>query len=217
MQVARLPLTGASLAQPLDFERPGMPALDSVHDVVPFTPVPGGPTYTVLRTVELDSYEPATAAVARVLQQGPPTPTAIAETLQAVAGPPSDNFAGTARAAAKLSIGTGQTERFADVRALIATLTADSAMVNHAPPISTASTSARVTQEQRNIHVVGFLYAASREADNDFHLIVGRDLSAQPETYMTMEVSGLPTGQSAALQRLKGARTSFQSFFGAHQ
>jgi hypothetical protein len=102
------------------------------------------------------------------------------------------------------------------VQALIASLTADNAMVHHVPLIGTSSTSNRVTEEQRNVHLVGFLYAASREADNDFHLIIGRDPTALPEMYMTMEVSGLPPANSPAFQQLKTARTSFMSFFGPH-
>jgi hypothetical protein len=172
----------------------------------------------VLRTIEFDSYEsgPATAAVSQLVQQGPPSPTAIADALQTTAPPLSDNFAGTARKAAKLSIAQAPTEQFADVRALIATLTPDDAMVHHSPPIPTTSNSGRVAEEKRNVRLVGYLYAASRETDNDFHLIVGRDPTVLPEMYMTIELSGLPPASSAAFQRLKGARDSFKSFFGAH-
>ncbi|MDQ6674447.1 MAG: hypothetical protein M3069_27565, partial [Chloroflexota bacterium] len=123
---------------------------------------------------------------------------------------------GNARAAAKLSIGTGPTERFTDVRALIASLVADSAMIQHVPVIDTSATSVRVAEEQRSVHVDGFLYAASREADNDFHLIVGRDTAAPPEIYMTMEISGLPPSTNAAFGHIKSARDAFQSFFGTH-
>ena len=42
------------------------------------------------------------------------------------------------------------------------------------------------------MHVTAFMYAVSREADNDFHLIIGGDPKATPEMYMTMELSGLP-------------------------
>jgi len=41
--------------------------------------------------------------------------------------------------------------------------------------------------EERNVHVSGYLYACSREADNDFHLIVGCRLRRARKTYMTME------------------------------
>ena len=143
MPATRLPLTGATLAQPIDFTRPGLPSLDSVHAAIPFTPVPGGPTYQVLRTVEFDSYEssPQTAAVAQLLQQGPPSPEALTSALRVAPAALSDNFAGTARSAAKLSISSKATEQFVDVRALIASLTADDAMVHHVPRIGTSSMS----------------------------------------------------------------------------
>lgn len=194
MPATRLPLTGATLAQPIDFAQPGLPSLDSVFDAVSFTPIPGGPTYQVLRTTEVDTYESPGVAAA----------------------PPSDNFAGTDRKTAKLSIGQNPTEQFLDVRTLIASLVPDDAMINHVPPIGTSSTSKRVTEEQRNVRLLGFLYAASREHDNDFHLIVGRDPAMLPEMYMTMEVSGLPGARSASFTRLKSARDAFVSFFGAH-
>jgi hypothetical protein len=89
-------------------------------------------------------------------------------------------------------------------------------MVHHTPVIDTSRTSGRVAEEQRNIQLDGFLYAASREADNDFHLIVGRAPAATPEMYMTMEISGLPPSDSPAYAQIKGARDSFSAFFGAH-
>lgn len=210
----RLPLTGVSLAEPLDFLRAGMPARDSVRQVTQFTPVAGGPTYQIIHTTEFDAYDPnaQTAPLQQLIRQAAATPEAIDEALQRTV-PVGDDFAGNDRKAAKLSIGTGQKEQFADVAALIATLPSEDAMVHHTPVIPTTSDSGRVVEEQRNVHVTGFLYAASREADNDFHLIVGRDMS-QPETYMTMEVSGLPPSNSPAFADLSSARTSFKTFFG---
>jgi hypothetical protein len=58
------------------------------------------------------------------------------------------------------------------------------------------------------------LFAASREADNDFHLIVGRDLNAGQEMYMTMEMSGLPPASTPAFAALNAARTTYKQFFG---
>jgi hypothetical protein len=212
-----LSLTGESLPQPVDFLRPGMPAVDSVRSATMFTPVPGGPTYQVLHTTEFDSYEPAAAAISHLLQQPtPPSSEALASALAAAAAPAGDNFAGTARKAAKLSIAQAKIETFADVHALIASLKPDDAMVKHSPPISTGSTSNRVAEERRNVQVTGFLYAASREKDNDFHLIIGLDTAGHPEVYMTMEVSGLPPAQNASFKSLSAARTAFQKFFGAH-
>ena len=214
----RLPLTNAPLVEPLDVTGTGMPALDSVHAVVSFTPTPGGPTFRILRTVETDAYEssPVKTQLSELVARGDAGPTAIADALAAAPPPRSDDFAGTARAAAKLSIGTGATETFVDVAALIASLPSDASMIHHTPVIDTSRTSARVTEEQRNVHLDGYLYAASREADNDFHLIIGRPPTATPETYMTMEISGLPPANSPAYAMIKRARDSFSAYFGAH-
>jgi hypothetical protein len=129
--------------------------------------------------------------------------------------PTGDNFGGTARKAAKLSIPQARTETFSDLQKLVASLPPDKSMINHTPRITTTATSKRVKEEQRNFHVSGYLYAASREADNDFHLIVGRDPKLTPALYMTMEVSGLPPANNPAFATFKAARSSFKTFFGA--
>lgn len=95
---------------------------------------------------------------------------------------------------------------------LIASLPSVDAMVKLKIP--TSATSKRVAQENRNIHVTGFLYAASREADNDFHLIVGDGPNAAQELYMTMEVSGLPPESDPAFAKMNAARTAYKQFFG---
>jgi hypothetical protein len=215
MPVTQLPLTGVSIATPLDFARTGMPSVDTVQDAVAFIPVPGGPTYQVLHTTEFDSYDTNLAAttVATLLRKkGPPSPATLKAALKKQPAV-SDTFQGTARKAAKLSIAQAATEQFKDVRDLIASLAPDSAMINHKPAIGVGATSDRVTEEKRNVRVTAFLYAASRESDNDFHLIVGRNPAETQETYMTMEVSGLPPTSSPAFNSLKAARDSFQGFF----
>ena len=217
IKAARLLLTGAKASEPLDLTRPGMPALDSIHDdKTTFRPKAGGPTYRILKTTEVDTYEktPPAMALAKVLKGNKaPAPAAI---LAAVTKPPSaggDNFAGTARKAAKLSIANAKTENFTDVAKLIATLPPVSQMV--ALNIPTTPTSNRVKQEQRNVHVTAYLFAASKEADNDFHLIIGRNPKAGQEMYMTMELSGLPPTGSPAFPALSAARTAYKNFFGA--
>lgn len=214
MRTTRLPLTGAASPTPLDFQRAGMPSLDSVHTTIPFKPTPAGPEYTIVRTTEVDAYERAAAPLQRLLAgKTPPPRSALVAALRA-APSAGDNFAGTARKAAKLSIANAPTERFPDLKALIDSLEPEAHMVQHKPRITTAATSKRVKEEMRNVGVKAFLYAASREADNDFHLIVGRDPAAAPETYMTMEVSGLPPANSPSFAHLKDARDAFQQFFG---
>jgi hypothetical protein len=222
----RLLLTGTPASAPLDPLRPGMPALDSIHDdKTTFTPTSGGPTYRILKTTETDTYEntapaiafrnalagqkmPVRAALAAADKLSPAKPQAG---LDAAAAVRSDNFAGTDRKAAKTSVATAKTQTYNDVSQLIATLPSLDQMVKLKIPQDSASN--RVSQENRNVHITGFLFASSREADNDFHLIVGLDPKVGKETYMTMEVSGLPPKSDPAFAALNKARTAFKQFF----
>jgi hypothetical protein len=160
----------------------------------------GAGTYRILRTREMDPYDT-------------PVPDADIPSLAAAAKPASDDFQGTARKAAKLSIATAATEDFGDLKDLIASLPAETAMTKHKPAISTIATSSRVKEEERNVRVRAFIYAASREADNDFHLIVGRAPGQSPSLYMTMELSALPPHSSPAFARLNAARSAYKAFF----
>jgi hypothetical protein len=216
----RLLLTGAKAKAPLEPLKVGMPALDSIHDdKTEFTPRPGGPTYRIIKTTEVDTYEDTKAAVALSKALRGKMAPAAAALAKAVKHPPSpaggDNFAGNARKAAKLSIATGPVENFNDLSDLIASLPSIDAMVHHKPKIPTGPASKRVAEENRNVHVNAFLFAASAEADNDFHLIIGRDPNAGQEMYMTMEISGLPLPNSPAFAALNAARTAYKQFFGA--
>jgi hypothetical protein len=193
--------------------RAGLPAAESILQTAVLTPrrpaataeaaiARPARTYTILRTKEVDAYD-APLAEAEFATAG----------AQRFAGV-GDNFAGKARKAAKLSVGTGTIEPFDDVQKLIQSLPSDDDMIDHDPPITTGQSSGRVAEEQRNVSIRGFLYAASREADNDFHLIVGRDPNASPSMYMTMEISGLPPSSSPSFPQLSAARNAYKSFFG---
>lgn len=190
--------------------RAGMPAKDSIIGISTL-PVPAamagavaaGPRYRVIHTNETDEYEKAAASPQAFALAAAKAKTAVV----------SDNYAGTDRKAAKLSISTAATENFNDVKDLIGTLPAEAAMKNHNPKIKTAATQNRVKEEDRNVHVKAFIYALSREADNDFHLILGRDPSATPEMYMTMELSGLPLSNAASFQTLQAVRNTFKQFY----
>ena len=173
---------------------PTLPAPADVLSEQPLTS-PSGTTYRVLHTREMDAYDRPAPATAR-----PPTA-------------PSENYAGTARRAAKLSLATAALEPFADVQALVASLVPDQAMIDHQPPITTDAGSGRVAEEERAVQVRAFIYAASRENDNDYHLIVGRDRALTPPVYLTMELSGLPPAASAAFAALEAARTAYNTFF----
>lgn len=157
---------------------------------------PEGPSYQVLITDQVDPYDqPVSPEEARSF------------------APAGDNFGGTDRKAAKLSIPKAETETFSDLKDLIESLVPDDEMINHEPAITRKATSGRTQEEKRYVRVRAFLYAASREGDNDFHLIVGRTPQAAP-MYMTMEISGLPPKKSAAFKRIERARNAYKEFFG---
>jgi hypothetical protein len=127
--------------------------------------------------------------------------------------PKGDNFAGSDRKAAKLSKATATLEKFKDLKDLIGSFAPEGKMIKHKPKITTAPTSGRVKEEERNVSVAAFLYAASREADNDFHLIIGRDLKLAPEMYMTIEVSGLPPKGECGVHGSQFRPERFQEVF----
>ena len=174
--------------------RVGLPSRDSIVAVT------DTPELRILHTEEVDRYDKGALGLGLA---GPPP----------AAAPSGDNFTGTDRKAAKLSISTAKMENFKDVKDVIASLVSESQMKAHQPKIKTTATSGRVKEEDRNVHVNAFIYAASRESDNDFHLIVGRDASAKPDMYMTAELSGLPPAGSDSFAQLQAARDAFKAFF----
>ena len=194
----------------LDPLRTGMPAMDSVISIRTLQTSEAAavaeslhvPVYRIIRTNEVDAYEKAATSIE----------TLNAAIAAAEAAPVGDKFEGTSRKAAKLSIADAPTKTVNDLKTLVNSLPAHEDMV--ALKIKTTATSNRVAQEKRNIRVKVFLYAASREDDNDFHLILGRDPDKTPEVYMTMELSGLPPASSASFAKLKAARDAFKAFFG---
>jgi hypothetical protein len=96
--------------------------------------------------------------------------------------------------------------------ALIETLPKDTIMEHHQPPITKDKDSDRVTEEQRNVTVNAFLYALRKEADNDYHMILGDDPNREQVRYLNSEVSGLPTG-GPFKPLLTQVRNDFKAFF----
>jgi hypothetical protein len=190
--------------------RPGLPAQSSVVSQEVLTPTrraataaapapTAGTTYRILRTNEVDP------------KDAPMTRAEVAPFARPL--PVGDDFGGTARKAAKLVVAPAPAEPFGDLPDLLKTLPAKEQMTRHRPAITTDENSGRVAEENRNVRLRAFLYAASREADNDFHLIVGRDPSLAPHVYMTAEISGLPPPGSASFAQLNAARGAYKAFF----
>jgi hypothetical protein len=177
-----------------------LPEPDSILEEETFT-APNGNTFRIIRTNELDPYEK-------------PKPAVAMEMSTAAAAAAGDDFNGSSRRTAKLSIGTGKLTTFADLNAILDTLPSDDAMTHHHPPIEDTPESGRVAEEQRNVRTSAFLYAASRESDNDFHLILGPDPSTAQKRFMTAELSGLPPKSAASFHSLKSSRDAFKAHFG---
>jgi hypothetical protein len=214
MKTTRMPLSGRPLPAALNLARPGMPAVDTIHEARRVIRA-GQRRFRILRTTEVDEYEQSPTAVSlRSALRGRKKPALAAIAAALKKKPTGERFGGTARKAAKLSIATGPVKSFPDLKDLIASLKSDDAMIAHKPKIKTTASSGRVEAENKNVKVKAFLYAASREEDNDFHLIIGRATTKTPEMYMTMELSGLPPDNSPALEELTEARSAYKDFFG---
>jgi hypothetical protein len=68
----------------------------------------------------------------------------------------------------------------------------------------------RVAEENRNVRVIGWMFHAKREGDEDYHVLVGTKSSGVDNTFMNVEVSGLPpSGKDRS--DLKAARTQFEN------
>jgi hypothetical protein len=164
------------------------------------TGAPPQASYRIFRTNQVDQYEPEPTSNAAVLA----SPAAMA-----AAG---DSFLGSDRRAAKLSIVAGAAVDFNDIKVLVDSLPSESVMVHHTPKILHDPKSKRVNEEKRNVRLRAWIYAASRESDNDFHLIVGRK-SGESRMFMTMEVSGLPAANASSRATIEKVRNAYKAFF----
>lgn len=127
----------------------------------------------------------------------------------------TDIYLGTKRKKSKTSFAVKTYKIFKNVAALKKTFVADSIMRNLSPAISSDSNSVRVTQEKRNVTITtAFIYAVSREDDNDFHVIIGDSLPYDVSKSITVEISGLPNPPNNATDSIQNTRTVFESFFG---
>ncbi|MFL5051953.1 MAG: hypothetical protein ACJ8D4_17755 [Xanthobacteraceae bacterium] len=131
--------------------------------------------------------------------------------------PAEDVYRGSnTRILAKLSVGAGQTESFDDLKDLLGTLPADDIMASRVSPAAADGDILRVAEEQRNVRLRAFLYAAKKQMNNDYYMIIGRARESKPRIFMTAVVSGLPPNDSPSFAQLKAARDACKEFFGEH-
>lgn len=125
----------------------------------------------------------------------------------------SDAFAGTARKASKTSFATpANFLRYSSINALRSVLPTDTYM--RSLGISNSATSTRVSQENYNDSVsTSYLYAITRESDNDFHLIIG-DSNPVAGNLFNCEASGNPATTASSYAAISAVRTYLKSYFG---
>ncbi len=117
-----------------------MPQADSVIFTDEFT-TPRRNKFKITKTLELDEYE----------NEDFESRVDVFMANAAALAKPLDNFAGTARKAAKLSVADADMEEFDDLKDLIETLPAQQAMAHHHPAIKTSAISDRADKEKRNV------------------------------------------------------------------
>jgi hypothetical protein len=125
----------------------------------------------------------------------------------------SDAFEGRDRAEAKTSFVTSKAEVFNGIEALFGILPVDEWMEQKAGISRTGTKAARINVEQRAVQLGGVaLYAIKREADGDFHLIIGN--RKDNGVYINAEISGLPDANSPYYTRLAWVRQNAEKIFG---
>lgn len=140
---------------------------------------------------------------------------ALPPAARAITAADRDSFIGHDRKAAKTSSADGDAQEFSTLGDLLNALPADQSMLSHDPPISKDADSDRVTEEQKNVTVTAYIYAAKFESDNDYHVILGTDSAGGIRSFMNAEISGLPrTGPARGA--LTSVRDQFKQFFASN-
>lgn len=106
-------------------------------------------------------------------------------------------------------------ETFADLPAFISTLPDDKSMTTRKPPISNNPYFLRVAEEERNIKIKeAYIFAITRQADNDFLLLLGSEQDYRKAVFFNVEVSGLPESSRDSYATLNMVRTKVKNQFG---
>ena len=132
-----------------------------------------------------------------------------------------DNFMGTHRAIPKTKPLPGAATS-TDMTALLngfrtGPTSNDGMRQEHTPPLSEAPDCDRSPEESHKITIEGWVILATKETDNDFHMIVSTvpDPGDPADGWLLMdaEVSGLPPDGTAGRAQLVSARKQFRDYF----
>jgi len=139
-------------------------------------------------------------------------PAALFGAAQRWDGTDGETFAGLSRRNAKTSVSGGSMATFSRLNDLLDSLPSDSTMRSPSAGIARGADSDRVQVENKNVTVDAWLYAASYEDDNDFHLIIGNRARAGTR-FMNVEVSGIPLSGMPDRDVLMTVRDQFEDVF----
>ena len=123
-----------------------------------------------------------------------------------------DLFSGKHRAKAKTSFVKGvPVKSFSSILKLISSLTADAEMQT-----KLTKSSPRIAEENIRVRLTSniFLYAMKKEADNDYHVIIGDNKVKSKATLLNVEISGVPkTSTASAKAAIQKVRDFFEDNF----
>jgi hypothetical protein len=128
-----------------------------------------------------------------------------------------EHFAGTARKAAKTSFSGGRPRSFDSPGAVLDSILKGTSPADNDSEMRAKlnSNSPRAPEERRNAIVTAFLYATKKEADNDFHLLLGDAPEGGDGRFLTAEVSGLPVPDDRRTPAFRQVRDQYKAFFAA--
>jgi len=120
-----------------------------------------------------------------------------------------NKFDGVYRKTAKLSVSSKQSAT-ATLPALITRVK----KVSKSSLNGITKSSLRISSEDANFSVQAFLYAITRESDEDYHIIIGTSNDPSTAEFFNVECAGLPANSSAFFAKLQTVRNKVVSFLG---
>ncbi|MCE2772230.1 MAG: hypothetical protein LW750_02135 [Bacteroidetes bacterium] len=143
--------------------------------------------------------------------QDAPSQSFAAPAIQAIDS--TDIFLGKVRKETKTSFADAPVDTFRDVKQLRNSFKDEEWM--HKYSDARKQKAPRCKEEQKNVALTNvYLFAVSREDDNDFHLILGSNpAQGKNQVLISAEVSGLPDPASPHYAALKAVRDIFKNYF----
>jgi hypothetical protein len=122
----------------------------------------------------------------------------------------NNTYSGVDRKATKISFSSAATTTNYTFSSFRNTLQTDAFMKGLG--ISGSSTSNRVSQENRNVYITtSYLYAIKKEADGDYHLIIG---DPNKGSLTNCEASGLPPSSASSYTAINNVKNAIEAKFG---